>query len=380
MPERREDISRRRILKTTGALAATGAIAGCSGGGGGDSGGGDGDSGGDGGGDSGGDGGSTDTSTATATEMSYPDRPIEMIIPYGTGGGFNYYTRLVSQYMQEDYLPVAVQPQNVTPDVAGHNQLYRVEPDGYTAGVTSVSSMSKAQVLRDEANFDLREMTTFPRIAGTVECIAVGTHTDIENGQQLIDAMSAGELNCYGESTTGGSILDLVALGAVGGVYSADRVLDNFVQFDGLSTGIAAMRREEVDVVGSPLGSMLQYVESGDVRIITTMTSGDPPERAPEGTQTLSDLPVDDPAAVTGFLGVEFDRVFAGPPDIPEERAQVLREAMANAIQDEDLIADAEENDRVINFASSEEADQAIDDAVSAAEDNRELLQRLFGN
>lgn len=376
--------NRRTVLKTLGAVSISGALAGCSGGGNG-GGGSDGGDGGDSGSGSGGSGSSGDGdsgsggSTETEAQSSFPEQPIRMIIPYGPGGGFDYYTRLVSKYMEEE-LPVAVQPQNVTPDIAGHNQMYRAEPNGYTNGVTSVSSMSKAQVLREEANFDLTEMTIYPRIAGTTEVIAVGTHTDIESVDQLVTALQNEELNIYGESLTGGSILDLVAFGAVGGLLEANQITENFVQFGGLANGIAAMRRGDVDVLGSPLSSMLQYVESGDVRIIVSLTTGDPPERAPDGVVTLDDTPVEDPSAVTGFLGVEYDRVFAGPPDIPEDRAEVIRSTLDSVIQNPDLIAEAEESDRVINYASSEEAQAAVEDAVRSAEDNRELLEELFSS
>src|ERR1700685_1076379 len=75
---------------------------------------------------------------AHAALADYPDRNIDLIIPYGPGGGFDLYARAVGRAMESYLLKgVKVIPRNV-PGAGGAKGLatmYRAAPDGYTMGI-----------------------------------------------------------------------------------------------------------------------------------------------------------------------------------------------------------------------------------------------------
>lgn len=356
---------RRRFLKITGGAVGAGLIAGCSG---------DGAS------------GETDPTatnnngTETSQQSDFPSDGMQFLIPYSTGGGYNYYSRLTVKYLnQENYLPVEVQAQNRTGGggVVGHNAIYSAEPTGYTNGIINPDSMAKAQLLQDEARFDLSKMTIYPRIAGSTTAIGVGTHTDISSGSEFINAVANGDLKIGQSGVTSYGNMIPIALGVAGEVYGADMVTNNDVQFDGKGQWLTAMKRGDVDVMAGSLSSLLPYVESGDLRIALVLTTeSSPPEEVSE-TDTLSDVDVSDPEGVVAMAGGQYHRVFAGPPDIPSERAEVIREALKNAIQNPDLQSEAQNNDRPINFLNSEDTANGVTNTIELWQENIDLLERL---
>src|SRR3954463_15944416 len=88
---------------------------------------------------------------AFAAANGFPAKPIQFIIPYAAGGGFDAYVRFVSPVM-ESYLPArqSIVPINVTAGsgARGISQLYRAKPDGYTIGIFDVPGMFIQQAVQ----------------------------------------------------------------------------------------------------------------------------------------------------------------------------------------------------------------------------------------
>jgi tripartite-type tricarboxylate transporter receptor subunit TctC len=304
---------------------------------------------------------------------------VRFLIPYSTGGGYNFYTRLVAKYIQEkDYLGVNTQAQNVTGGggIVGHNRIYNAEPDGYTAGIMNPDNMGKAQIVRDEVEFDLREYTFYPRIAGSTPALGVGSHVDISTGSEFIEAMANEELTVGHSGITGTGGMLPISLGLASEQYDEDVVINNGVQFDGKSGWVTSIKREEVDTMAGSYSSILPFHESGDINIILVLTEDEePPSNTPDA-DTLQDVDVDNQTA-TSLVAGPWHRVFCGPPEIPEERAEVVRTAVREAIQDEDLQAEAENNDRPITFGASDEAQEGVRGIVETWQENSDLLEKL---
>lgn len=361
-------ITNRRTFLKTGSVALAAALAGCSGDGGD---GGDGSNGGDG---SGG-------GPQTTEQSDFPEQPVTFIIPYSTGGGYNYYTRLVCKYInQEDYLPVEAQPQNVTGGggIVGHNRLFNADPDGYTAGIINPDSLAPPQVLgQDEVEYDLAEYTFYPRIAGTTRAIAVGADTDVTNTEELITGFQNEELVV---GNTGlNSLLTCIALGIGTDTFPPENILNNAVQFDGQGEETTAIKRGDVHVSAGSYSSLLPFVESGDLRMITVFTKEDEPpspDKTPDA-ETFADIDIEDPDTAIGIAGGAYHRVFAGPPDIPDERASVIREAIKKAIQNPDLQEEAQNNDRPISFAPSDETANGVQSTVEGWQERQDLLEQV---
>jgi len=76
--------------------------------------------------------------TAFAQE-NYPTRPIQLICPWGAGGGTDATARIVAALLERDFgQPVSVVNRIGGSGVVGHSAIATAAPDGYTLGIITV--------------------------------------------------------------------------------------------------------------------------------------------------------------------------------------------------------------------------------------------------
>ena len=69
----------------------------------------------------------------------YPERPIQIIIPWGAGGGTDATGRMIGTVLQKELgVPVNVVNRTGGQGVVGHSAIATAKPDGYTLGVATV--------------------------------------------------------------------------------------------------------------------------------------------------------------------------------------------------------------------------------------------------
>src|SRR5437763_1881651 len=97
-------------------------------------------------------------SRSTLGAAAFPTKPINFIIPYAPGGGFDVYVRLIGP-VTENYLPnkVSLVPVNIAAGGGsrGVAQLYRAKPDGYSVGILNIPGMFILQQQQGTAAYDL---------------------------------------------------------------------------------------------------------------------------------------------------------------------------------------------------------------------------------
>lgn len=377
--ENDSNLHRRKYLKSVGATAIIGTVAGCTGGsdGSGDQNGSDGSAG---SGGSEGNGESGGQSTSGGGDSNFPQEDITIIIPYGTGGSYDEYTRLIAPYL-EKHLPndVNVIPQNVSGagGRVGTEQYYNADPDGYTIGMINRAGFSLTQVMRD-VRYDLTEMTHFAQISQGPQVIAASTETDVVTFDDYISAVESEEMKFTSLGPGTSDIVVPSALGALSGLYEPEKVLENTVTYDGAGQAFQGMLAGDVQLTGRGYYSAISYLQSGDVRYVVVGTD-EPPEESPEAI-TVNELKERDDIDNPDLLEYIFarPRSFAGPPDIPEDRARILSEAFENAAKDEEFVAAAEEAQRPVQYLGPEETAEGIEQQVQIWRDNMSLSEKLL--
>src|SRR5437762_5863911 len=76
---------------------------------------------------------------AAAAYAQYPQRPVQLIVPWGAGGGTDATARIIGTLLEKDLK----QPFNVVnrtggSGVVGHDAIAKATPDGYTIGMITV--------------------------------------------------------------------------------------------------------------------------------------------------------------------------------------------------------------------------------------------------
>src|SRR5436190_75529 len=74
-----------------------------------------------------------------SAQENYPTRPIQLICPWGAGGGTDATARIVAALLEKDFgKPVSVVNRIGGSGVVGHSAIATAAPDGYTLGIITV--------------------------------------------------------------------------------------------------------------------------------------------------------------------------------------------------------------------------------------------------
>lgn len=357
------DIDRRKFMKATG-VAGAGLLAGCTGNGDDDVGDGD-----DGDADAGnGDGNGEDD--------EFPQQTVELLIPYGPGGGYDDYVRLLAPYLA-DYLGGEVQPQNVEGAggrIATEN-VYNSDPDGHTTMIVNVSDFAINQI-QEDVDYNLMDMTWFAQIAEDLRGIGVAQHAGIETFDEFVEAVQNEELRWYSPGPGSGQVIVPAVLGEVAGLYPAENITNNVVTYDGRGEAFQGMLSGDVEAMAGTYHSVLPFTEDGEVEMIMTFTMDDePPEQTPNSA-TLGSENIENGQEILDT--VTGRRAFAGPPGISDSVTETLRDAYEGAINDDDFLDDAAESERPINYMGGEDTASAVANMIEQWEDNPDLLDAVF--
>jgi tripartite-type tricarboxylate transporter receptor subunit TctC len=75
---------------------------------------------------------------SATTVAAYPDRPVQLIVPWAAGGGADTVTRIFADsFSKELGAPVNVVNRTGGGGLTGHTFIATATPDGYTLGVAS---------------------------------------------------------------------------------------------------------------------------------------------------------------------------------------------------------------------------------------------------
>ena len=74
-----------------------------------------------------------------AAQSDFPQRPIQMIVPWGAGGGTDAVGRIVATLLQQELgVPINVVNRTGGSGVVGHSAIANARPDGYTIGIMTI--------------------------------------------------------------------------------------------------------------------------------------------------------------------------------------------------------------------------------------------------
>lgn len=362
--------NRRRFLKAAMGTAGVGLLAGCTGG----------------------DGGEPETVIRTVEgeertvietrvveqEEEFPSRAITHVIPFGPGGGYDTYSRLMAPYLAEEYgVDVRVLNSEGAGGQIATEFVYNAEPNGYNELNVNLQNFALTQVTED-VEYDLREMTPYAQYADAFRGIGVGTHTGIETWDAFVDAVNNNELRFASTGPGSGYVTVPAIVGEVGDLYPAENVLDNQVIYDGRGAAVQGLLAGDVDVQAGTFTSILPYTlaAGGDsTRMLMAVTAADePPEDTPDA-DTLTTAGVDNAEQIEAMNNSV--RQVMGPPGVPDDIASVIREAYDAVLHNDDFLADAEEAGRGIVYADHETVAQRTADIINGWEERPELLEAM---
>jgi hypothetical protein len=109
---------------------------------------------------------------------------------------------------------------------------------------------------------------------------------------------------------------------------------------------------------------------------LVTTADPEPPDLTPEAATLASENVENAEQTESATKGI---RVFTGPPEIPDERTETIREAYMETFELEGLQEEAAEINRPIRPAPGPETRTAIEQKIASYENISDLLSELSG-
>ena len=290
------------------------------------------------------------------------DKPIKFIIPFGPGG-FDAYVRIVSPAL-EKILGAVVVPENM-PGAAGRiaaNAVYRAKPDGYTIGIWNMPGMSLPRIVGEQVRYDLERLTWIAQLSLDGYGLAVKANSPIKTFYDLCNLGRKAVFSAQGGLTETASIATVITMVEQGCPYKL------VPGYQSSSQATLAVMRGDVDARVNPIGSLMPYVESGDVRLLMTYEK----EASVPGVPSVADL------GHSEYVNFGLRRVVAGPPGMSDRVRKRFSAALLEAVRTEEVQQWSRKTDNPFTPLDSEQTEIAMQQVMRFYEKYGELLRTEF--
>ncbi len=256
-------------------------------------------------------------SAATAAHAQYPQRPVQLIVPWGAGGGTDATARIIAALLEKELK----QPFNVVnrtggSGVVGHDAIARAPADGYTIGMITVEI-----TMMHHVGLTQLKHTDYTPI-GLVNADPAGVNVRVDSPyksmKDLLAAIKANPGKMKASGTGQGGIWHLAIAGLL-----KDQGIDPgalpWVPSNGAAPGLQDMVAGGVDVVPCSIPEARTMIDAGKVRALAIMDAS-PPALYPNLPTLKQEL--------GSSWQIAAWRVIAAPKGIPADVQKTLASAL----------------------------------------------------
>ena len=251
----------------------------------------------------------------------YPNRPVQLIVPWGAGGGTDATARIIGSLLERDIgQPVNVVNRTGGSGVVGHSAIATAAPDGYTIGMLTVEiAMMHWQGLTELKPSSYTPIALLNQDPPGVTVAQNSPYADVKALSEAIKTRPAGTFKASGTGQGGIWHLALVGwLKAMG--LAADHV--RWVPSNGAAPAMQELAAGGIDIATCSIPEARAMIDAGRAKALAIM--------APERNPLFGNV-----ATLNETLGINYStgawRGIAGPSNMPREIAQQLGAALKRA-------------------------------------------------
>jgi len=310
-------------------------------------------------------------STAGAAEdvKFFKGKTVTYIVATGAGGGFDFYGRLISQYMQENLPGSTFIVRNMpgAGHIIGTNYIYNSKPDGLTIGTFNTAMFFNQILKKKGVKYDLARMNFLGKASSSPQIVMVSGKLPYKS---IAELRSSGKVlkMATGGPGSGRWVFAKMTEAALGLKFKM------IPGYDGPDAHLA-MLRGEIDVMMGSIESNIDFHRKGNGRLLTVYsTERDPDAKdVPTAYELIKDEDGKQLARLTTLSG-EMWRVTGAPPNIPGSRLAALRTAYKKALLDPRLQGAARKAGREVMPAFGEDVDKAFREALGVSPKVKKLI------
>jgi tripartite-type tricarboxylate transporter receptor subunit TctC len=282
---------------------------------------------------------------------TWPSHPVRIVVPFGAGGAGDTLARIVAQHLSESLgQPFIVEDRPGAGGIVGTQQIVTAAPDGYTIGITNLSTMSLIPVINPEATYKpLGELKHIAYIGGSPVVLAA---TQATHAKTLADfvAYTKAPGHAFTFSSSGvGSDGHLMGVA----IASALNVKPEHVPYKSTAEALTDVVAGQVPFSTSTLSSTSGFLHANTLIGIAVTTS----ERVPDFPDLPTFKELGHPELIDNtWFG------FSGPAKLPDDIVAKLNRAVVAAV----ALPDVQERFRQNGFLAQPMTAREFTDFVAA--------------
>jgi tripartite-type tricarboxylate transporter receptor subunit TctC len=255
----------------------------------------------------------------------YPERNVDMVVPFPPGGQADLAARPIAQKLQELLgKSFVVDNRGGAGGAIGNAFAAKAAPDGYTLLMTlsSLAVLPEAdRILGRPVQYETSQVVPVARVLADPTLLGVHAKAPWKNIQELVeDAKSRPGQIPYGSSGSYGTLHVSMAM-----FETAAGIKMLHVPYKGAGPAVTDLLSGQILALASAPGVLKPHVDSGAVRVLANF-----------GAKRVASFPNLPTFQELGYKDVEF-YIWAGlfaPAKTPEPVIKTLREAMKKAMAD----------------------------------------------
>lgn len=243
---------------------------------------------------------------ADAATDTYPERPINLVVPFPPGGGTDSLGRIVGEGLGKKFgQSVVVENRPGAAGVIGANQVSRAKPDGHTLLMAATGAIIPPKGMKAE-DYKLEEhFAPVALVAAPPYILVVNKKVKANSVAELIDLMkSSGNGLTFASSGVG-------AASHIAGLQFQKLAGVNLlhIPYKGMGQAVTDVISNQVSMMFAPAPAVLPHIEAGNLKALAVTSK----ERSP----LFPDYPTVDESGLPGYVSVGWFGLFA-PPGTPE--------------------------------------------------------------
>src|SRR3954468_13486625 len=206
---------------------------------------------------------------ATLVHAQYPQRPIQLIVPWGAGGGTDATARIIAALLEKE-LKQIVNVVNRTggSGVVGHQAIASAAPDGYTIGLITVEiGMMHWQGRTDRSG---ASYTPIGLVNSDPAGLQVRADAPYKTANDLVAAIKANPGKFKASGTGQGGIWHLALAGMLKDL-KVDPAAAPWVPSNGAAPGLQDLVAGGVEIVPCSLPEARSLIDAGKVKSLAVM-------------------------------------------------------------------------------------------------------------
>ena len=209
-------------------------------------------------------------------QETYPNKPIQIVVPFAAGGSLDLITRVVAEKLRE-YLgqPVLVMNKPGGGQAIGASYVATSKPDGYTIYASSGATFGFVHMLNPNFTWGLKDFTPIAAIGSFPSVIVTRKEVPVKTLPELVACIqnNPGTLT-FGSTGFGGlNHLEFEMLK----LLVKSKLDIQHVPYQGVAPALTALLGNQVQVCNLPYSSLVKKHDSREIKILAVSQ----PKRSP---------------------------------------------------------------------------------------------------